>query len=68
MLDGQGTVQLGCGNLAGRERDSMLDRWDTVQIACGEPRWERAFWTDRKPCAQLAKSCAGSERDRMLDE
>jgi len=29
-------------SFAGRERDSMLDREETVEIACGELRWEGA--------------------------
>ena len=29
-------------SFAGRERDSMLDGEETVQIACGELRWEGA--------------------------
>ena len=29
-------------SFAGRERDSMLDGEETVQIACGEFRWEGA--------------------------
>ena len=34
------TVQIVCGDFAGRERDSMLDGEETVQIACGELRWK----------------------------
>ena len=40
----------------GRERDSMLDGEETVEIACGEPRWEgarTACWT-REETVQIA--------------
>ena len=42
MLDGQENVEKLAESFAGRERDSMLDGEETVQIACGEFRWEGA--------------------------
>ena len=30
-------------SFAGKERDSMLDGKETVEIACGELRWEEAI-------------------------
>ena len=42
MLDGLEAVEIVWGSFAGRERDSMLDGQETVQIACGQLRWEGA--------------------------
>ena len=53
MLDGHETVgnslgkaSLG-GSVAGRKRYSMLDGHESVQIACGELRWEGAIPRER---------------------
>ena len=35
---------------AGRERDSMLDGEETVEITAFLGRSETACWTERKPC------------------
>ena len=32
MVDGEETVEIACGDFAGRDRDSMLDAQETVQI------------------------------------
>ena len=46
MLDGTQLCNEVAESFAGRERDSMLDREETVQIACGELRWKGARQLD----------------------
>ena len=57
MLDGEETVEIACGELHRRKRDSMgqsdysmFDGEETMEIACGELRWEGA----REEAVQIA--------------
>ena len=72
MLDGrQETMEIAWGSFAGRERDSMLDGEETVQIDCGKLRWEgarqHAGRTGNRANSLGRASLGGSERDSMLD-